>query len=167
LPGTSNNGAAQVERPQLTETDQVRFIERVARAFRVTEGREGLVRLRLNPPELGSLKVEIRLQSGALTAHLEAETPQARSLLVDNLSMLRERLAEHGVRIEQFDVDLADRHSGGSYQRPDHDASGSANRQATTERNNAPQREAEDLPAQNTQRVRQASPRDDQIDVVI
>lgn len=106
----------QSERSQgsvsLSDMDQSRLIDRVARAVRYAEGRDGLVRLRLHPPELGSVRLELRLQGGALTARLEADTSQARSVLVENLPALRERLSEQGVRIEQFDVDLRDRQNG-------------------------------------------------------
>ena len=67
------------------------------------------MRLRLSPPELGSMRLEVTLQNGALTAKIEAESPIARSLLLDNLPVLRERLEAQGVRVEQFDVDLLDR----------------------------------------------------------
>jgi flagellar hook-length control protein FliK len=108
-------------RPELRETDQSRFLHRVARAFETARERGGEIRLRLSPPELGSLKLEVKLQGGALSAHIEADTQQARTLLLDNLPLLRERLAEQNIRIEQFDVDLADRRSGGTPDDP-HDA---------------------------------------------
>jgi flagellar hook-length control protein FliK len=37
---------------------------------------------------------------------LEAETASARSALLDNLPMLRDRLTEQNIRIDKFDVDL-------------------------------------------------------------
>ena len=52
------------------------------------------------------------MQGGALTARLETDTPLARSVLLENLPVLRDRLAEQGVRVEQFDVDLLDRQTG-------------------------------------------------------
>jgi flagellar hook-length control protein FliK len=52
-------------------------------------------------------------------ARLEAETDVARAAIVDNLPALRERLAEQGVRIERFDVDLMQRHMGGSADQSD------------------------------------------------
>jgi flagellar hook-length control protein FliK len=66
------------------------------------------VRLRLHPAELGSLRIDVKVLEGVLTAHLQAETPEARTALVDNLPVLRERLAEQGIRIDKFDVDLRD-----------------------------------------------------------
>ena len=48
-----------------------------------------------------------------MTARLEAETNGARSLLMENLPVLRDRLAEQGIRIEQFEVDLRQRQGQG------------------------------------------------------
>jgi flagellar hook-length control protein FliK len=100
-----------VKAPVLTETDQNRFLDRVARAFKAAEGRQGVVKLRLHPPELGSLRIELRMQNGALTARLEAETAVTQSLLLEHAHALRDRLSEQGVRVERFDVDLTDRRS--------------------------------------------------------
>jgi len=97
------------EANNLNQADQNRFLQRVARAFDAAKNRDGEIRLRLSPPELGSLRLEVRVQQGGMIARLEAETPAARTLLIDNLPALRERLAEQGVHIEQFDVDLLDR----------------------------------------------------------
>lgn len=107
-------GAERTEAgPRLSEADESRLIDRVARAVRYAENRDGLVRLRLSPPELGSLRLELRVQAGVMTARLEAETNGARSLLMDNLPVLRDRLAEQGIRIEQFEVDLRQRQGQG------------------------------------------------------
>lgn len=97
----------------VTEVEQARLVERVARAFRAAEDQGGTITLRLHPPELGVLRVELRVQDGALSARLEAETPAARAVLLDNSHLLRDRLAEQGVRVERFDVDLLDRRSTG------------------------------------------------------
>ncbi len=120
----SEDGAERVE--QLDTAQQRRFVERVARAFQVAEARDGTLRLRLHPPELGALKLELRVQNGTLTARLEAETSAARSLLLENLPVLRDRLIEQGVRIEQFDVDLNERGFGGAAENAPHDSGGSA-----------------------------------------
>jgi flagellar hook-length control protein FliK len=92
----------------------VRFAHRVARAFESIGDRGGTVRLRLHPPELGSLRVEVTVRAGAMTARLEAETAAAKSLLLESLPALRDRLGEQNIRVERFDVDLADRSAGGS-----------------------------------------------------
>jgi flagellar hook-length control protein FliK len=98
--------------PQLTEAHQTRLINRVARAFQSAGEGGGEVRLRLSPPELGSLRLEVKIHSGVLSAHIEADTPTARTLLLHNLHVLRERLEQQNIRVEQFDVDLSDRQPG-------------------------------------------------------
>ncbi len=103
------------ERPaEPGNVDRVRFVQRVARAFEALNGRTGPVRLRLSPPELGSMRLEISVRNGMMTARLEAETPMARNLLLDNLPALRDRLAQQDIKIEQFDVELMGRGPNGS-----------------------------------------------------
>ena len=69
------------------------------------------MRLRLHPPELGVVRVEVKMDAGVLTARIETETSSARTVLLDNMAALRERLAEQGIKIEKFNVDLMDRRS--------------------------------------------------------
>jgi flagellar hook-length control protein FliK len=101
-------GTAVIAAPRdvTAQVDQARFVQRVANAFRVADDQGGEIRLRLSPPELGSLKVEVAVRNGVMTARLEAETTTARSLLLNNLPLLRERLAGQNIKIERFDVDL-------------------------------------------------------------
>ena len=93
-----SEGGPQIDRP--------RFVQRVEGALRAAQQRDGRVQVRLAPPELGSLRIELAVQNGVMTAKLEAETPAARNALLDNLPALRERLAEQNIRVEKFDVDV-------------------------------------------------------------
>jgi flagellar hook-length control protein FliK len=95
----------------------VRFVQRVAKAFQAIGSKEGSIRLRLRPPELGSLRLELTVKNGSMTARLEAETSAARNALLDNLPALRDRLAQQDIKIDRFDVDLAqDQSDGPSWQ---------------------------------------------------
>jgi len=95
--------------------DRVRFVQRVARAFEAISDRSRSVRLRLSPPELGSLRLEVTVRNGVMNARVEAETATARNLLLDNLGALRERLAQQDIKIDQFTVDLTGRSPGGPF----------------------------------------------------
>jgi flagellar hook-length control protein FliK len=88
-------------------------VQRVARAFQAADDEGGQIRLRLSPPELGAMKLEITVHGGAMTAHVETETSAARNMLLDNLPALRQRLADQNIKITQFDVDLKDQSGGG------------------------------------------------------
>lgn len=92
--------------PQTPTVDRARFVQRVANAFRSAQQSDGPIQMRLSPPELGSLRIEIAVRNGVLSANLEAETPDARRLLLDNLPALRQRLAEQEIRIDKFEVDI-------------------------------------------------------------
>ncbi|MBC7856281.1 MAG: flagellar hook-length control protein FliK [Pirellulaceae bacterium] len=108
----------QMHNPVPVPVDSARFLSRVAKAFLSAQQRDGEVRLRLSPPELGSLRLQVSVQEGVMVARLETETEAARSTLVSNLPALRERLAEQGVRIERFDIDLMQRPPTGTPDRP-------------------------------------------------
>ena len=97
----------------ISEVDRVRFVQRVARAFQSAQDDGGQVRLRLSPPSLGSLKLEIQVQDGTLSAKLTTETESAKSLLLDNLSTLRDRLGDQNIRITRFDVEVKEPPPGG------------------------------------------------------
>jgi len=106
--------ASQPDSPDgLRAEDRVRFVERVARAFHAAGDRGGNIRMRLYPPELGSIRVEIRVQDGAMAARVETESQTARNAILDNLPALRERLAMQDIKIQRFDVDLMDYSYGG------------------------------------------------------
>ena len=92
----------------------MRFVQRVARAFQAADEDGGQIRLRLSPPELGSMKIEITMHGGTMTAHVETETSAARNMLLDNLPALRQRLADQNIKIEKFDIDLRDQSGGGA-----------------------------------------------------
>lgn len=98
--------------------DTARLIHRVARAVATAQSQNGEISLRLSPPELGSLKLHVQMLEGALSIRCEAETSAAKTALLDNLPALRERLAEQGVRMERFDVDLMQRQGSGTPDRP-------------------------------------------------
>jgi flagellar hook-length control protein FliK len=88
--------------------DRARFVQRVEGAMKAAHQNDGKIQVRLSPPDLGSVKIELAVQNGVLSAKLEAETPAARNLLLDSLPALRERLAQQDIRIEKFDVDVRD-----------------------------------------------------------
>ena len=92
----------------ISELDRVRLVQRVARAFHSIGEEGGEMQLRLRPPELGSMRLEIAVRDGVMTAHLETETAAARNVLLDNLPQLRDRLAEQNVKVDRFDVNVRD-----------------------------------------------------------
>jgi flagellar hook-length control protein FliK len=87
-------------------------VQRVSRAVGLAHQRGEALQIRLSPPDLGTLRIEIALRDGALVARLETDTGLARNALLDNLPALRERLAEQSIRVERFEVDVRDQSGG-------------------------------------------------------
>jgi len=97
--------AESSQTPQLDPKQQIRLINRVARAVESTPPGQS-IKIRLNPSELGQLKVEIKIENGNMTAKIEAENASTRQVLLENLPQLRERLAEANINVQQFEVEL-------------------------------------------------------------
>jgi flagellar hook-length control protein FliK len=112
--------AATGDRPDAA--DHAQFVERVAGAFRAAGQGDGTVRMRLHPPELGSLRLEVSVRDGALSARLETDTPEARTMLLDNLPALRDRLAQQDIKIERFEVSCQNGSGGSPSGAEDHTA---------------------------------------------
>ena len=99
-----------------SEVDRVRFLQRVSSAFQAADEQGGQIRLRLSPPELGSMRLELSVRNGMMTAHVQTETDAARNMLLDHLPQLRDRLAEHNIKIDHFNVELTNRSRNGTPQ---------------------------------------------------
>jgi flagellar hook-length control protein FliK len=84
----------------------------VAKAFQTAQDRGGTLQLRLSPPELGALRIELNVKDGVMSASLQTENANARKLLLDHLPALRDRLAEQNIRVDRFDVDVRQDGSG-------------------------------------------------------
>jgi len=104
----------------LTQAERGRLIARVARAMQTAHDRGGELKLRLSPPELGSLRLQVQVADGVLTARIEAETREAQQIITDNLLVLRDRLAQQDIRIERLSVDLFNSGTGGGAGTPQH-----------------------------------------------
>jgi flagellar hook-length control protein FliK len=68
-------------------------------------GRHALA-LRLEPPELGAVRIDAVLDGRTLHLAIRAELEPARERLVDALPRLREALAEHGIEAGHVTVEL-------------------------------------------------------------
>jgi hypothetical protein len=102
--------------------------------------RGGVMTMRLHPPELGNLRIEMALARGAVSAGFHAATPQAGALLEGSLALLRAALESHGLIVERIAIHAPPpghallRQDGGNeqgtepQQRHDHDAAGAQSR---------------------------------------
>lgn len=82
------------------------FDQVVARFSGSFNGESGKMVLRMQPAELGSLKIELMVEGDRIRANLQAQSMQVQEVLERNLPQLRSALAEQGLKIDQFQVDV-------------------------------------------------------------
>lgn len=100
---------------ELTQHERIRLVQRVARSFARLGPTGGQINLRLHPPQLGSLNVQVRLEGRSMTAKLTTETSAARDAILESLPVLRGRLAEQGYEVSQFQVEVADNNADANF----------------------------------------------------
>lgn len=93
---------------KLTPYQESRVLQRVLKGLEQLKDGGGQVRLRLHPPELGSLQVTIRVEAQQVSASIEVEHASARDVLLSNLPQLQSQLADQGLNITQFDVKVVE-----------------------------------------------------------
>ncbi|HSW46290.1 MAG TPA: flagellar hook-length control protein FliK [Phycisphaerae bacterium] len=82
-------------------------LEQLARVVRSSlTGRTSSMTLCLDPPELGQLKVDVRMSDQNMVLRFQTETRAAHDLLETRLHELRHSLEQHGVRLDRVEVEL-------------------------------------------------------------
>jgi flagellar hook-length control protein FliK len=71
----------------------------------------GTMRLRLDPPQLGTMNVTVQIQDGLITAAFETTSDEATRLLGHSLNQLKTVLESHGIGIDRLQVTPAPRES--------------------------------------------------------
>lgn len=99
-------GQSESDVRQLSQQERVRLVQRVARSFSRLTPDGGQLTLKLHPPQLGALNLTVRMEGQTLSARMQTESVEARDALLDNLPILRERLADQGVQIDRFQVEV-------------------------------------------------------------
>ena len=97
---------------QISAYQETKLVQRVLRGVEQLANGGGQVRLRLHPPELGSLQMSLRMEAGQVFAKLEVENATARDALLNNVQILRDRMAEQGMKVAAFEVEVSTDSSG-------------------------------------------------------
>jgi flagellar hook-length control protein FliK len=82
-----------------------RLVEATGRALlaKAAEG-GGSMRLRLEPPELGHVRLDIQVSKDIVRAEAVVEHSQVKQALLDQMPQLRQTLADRGLDLQGFDV---------------------------------------------------------------
>jgi flagellar hook-length control protein FliK len=87
--------------------DVQKNIDQVVRAAKASVNQNGSrIQIRLEPPDLGTLHVEIRQNAAGLQVSLQATTARAQQLLQQNAHELRSALEAQGLPASQIDIQL-------------------------------------------------------------
>lgn len=87
--------------PEAAVVDQV-----VSHLAAGNNGETSRMLLRLNPAELGSLRIELTMEGDKLRAQLHTQTQQVQEVLDRHLPQLRDALQVQGLKIDSFRVDV-------------------------------------------------------------
>lgn len=91
-----------------TDSSKSRLIEGMARVIRAQFGRrETIARIRLDPPSLGQVRINLRLKGDTVQIRLATETTQARQTLLSNVEELRSALEQQGLQVRRIDFPAA------------------------------------------------------------
>ncbi len=88
-----------------SQIDRAKLVQRVSKAFNKIGANGGTVRVRLHPPDLGAIKVEVQIEGKSIRATLTAESEAARSAVQEQIPDLRQKLAEQGIRVDRIQVE--------------------------------------------------------------
>ncbi len=67
----------------------------------------GVMTMRLEPPELGQVRVQMTIAQGTVTAHFQPATAEAQAILERSIPALRAALEAHGLAAERLTVQSA------------------------------------------------------------
>jgi len=103
LPATNGKGSIG-ETLKLAGSESVQQLARVVRSN--LGGRHASMVLRLEPPELGQLRVDVRMHDQTLLLRFQTETQAGHDALQARLADLRIALQQHGIQLDQVEVEF-------------------------------------------------------------
>ncbi|MEZ6192795.1 MAG: flagellar hook-length control protein FliK [Phycisphaerales bacterium] len=118
-PATTTTAVAQpgpVAQTQDTDNTQLNTA-RIARGLQnAVHQKGGAVTLRLTPPEMGTVRIQLQIQNGTVNAQFHAETESTRTMLNQQLSHLRTALENQGLSVDRLGVQTMQNSSGSNLQ---------------------------------------------------
>ena len=94
-------------------------VKQITEAFRSSASRNGQeIVVRLNPPELGRVRVTLRLEGGEVRGVLEVENPKTLSQLQREAPNIMARLTDAGIEMKRMDLSLSENGSRDSMRDP-------------------------------------------------
>ncbi|HEX3101317.1 MAG TPA: flagellar hook-length control protein FliK, partial [Pyrinomonadaceae bacterium] len=110
--------AETIAREKVLEQVEPRMLELAAAVH--NDGEKRVLKIRLTPPELGTVEVTLqKSSSGKIDAHFQTESHETRHILNEGLMQLRESLERSGMRVGDLDISFGSFSSTGNENRRD------------------------------------------------
>jgi flagellar hook-length control protein FliK len=94
--------AQQIASPFADKLDEIISQAKVT----VRDAKNAQISIRLNPENLGKMNVSFGLENGVLHAKFLVDSPEAKESLLSNFSTLKDALANEGISVGAFQVDV-------------------------------------------------------------
>lgn len=108
-PGFKATEAVQKSQGNLPPEQVVsaKVIHQIVKAAKVniTEGRSDIA-LRLDPPHLGTVQMNVTVTEGTVTASLQTSTESAKQVLQSDLATLKQSLSDAGINVDKIEVSV-------------------------------------------------------------
>lgn len=102
---TTPDSAAQAEADPTGNSDA--NVERILRFVRTRIGKgHSVATLRLDPPELGTVRLRMELRDSDLSLSIDTQSDAARRLLTEHLDALRRNLEASGIHLDRVDISV-------------------------------------------------------------
>ncbi len=96
------------QRSQMAERyDEFQAVRQVSQKVQwMVRNGEGKAILRLDPPELGHIEIEVETKSGEMKIHMSVENESVKNTLEASAPQLRQSMEQHHVKIEKLEVQV-------------------------------------------------------------
>lgn len=84
--------------------------------------RSSFLRLQLDPPELGQLRIEVRMNQDSLSMRVQTETAAVKGLVEERMGELKAAMHQQGIRVDRVDVEVKPQSGTSSHGREHGDA---------------------------------------------
>jgi flagellar hook-length control protein FliK len=99
--------ASTLDAARTMSPEAARSMDRVIEVVRANVGlRNSSMTMRLEPPELGQMRIDARLRNDVLSLRIEASSDAAREMLQSRFDDLRQALERHGISVDRFEIDI-------------------------------------------------------------
>jgi flagellar hook-length control protein FliK len=100
---------------QSQQTDQLNTARLTRGLQNALQQRGGALTLRLTPPDMGTVRIQLHVHGATVTANFQAETESARSLLTNQMAQLRHALESHGLTVDRLSVQSSNSNSSSAF----------------------------------------------------